>query len=81
MPHVVFGRMVEPGEVPEYNRKEMNARRIGQACFVVYLGLDASAEELGLRGYDTFLRKDSNNRNQYRTCGAIETHTDFSALC
>ena len=25
MPHVVFDRMVDPKEVPEYTRKEMNA--------------------------------------------------------
>ncbi|MBQ6797783.1 MAG: NAD(P)/FAD-dependent oxidoreductase, partial [Oscillospiraceae bacterium] len=78
MPHVVFDRMVDPKEVPEYSRKEMNARKIAQACVTVYLGLDASAEEIGLKGYDTFMREDPNNRNQYNSSNAIETHKDIT---
>lgn len=78
MPHVLFDRMVDPSEVPEYDRKAMNARKIAQACFTVYLGLDQSAEELGLKGYDTFMREDPNNRNQYNSSDKIETHKDIT---
>lgn len=78
MPHVVFDRMVDPAEVPEYDRKAMNARKIAQACVTVYLGLDASAEEIGLKGYDTFMREDPNNRNQYDSSDCIETHKDIT---
>lgn len=78
MPHVVFDRMMEPENVPEYDRKAMNARKIAQACVTVYLGLDASAEEIGLKGYDTFMREDPNNRNQYDTSDRIETHKDIT---
>ena len=78
MPHVVFDRMVDPKEVPEYDRKAMNARKMAQACVTVYLGLDASAEEIGLKGYDTFMREDPNNRNQYASSANIETHKDIT---
>lgn len=78
MPHVVFDRMVDAKEVPEYDRRAMNARKLAQACVTVYLGLDASAEEIGLKGYDTFMREDPNNRNQYATSDAIDTHRDIT---
>ena len=78
MPHVVFDRMVDPKEIPERNLKMMNAQRIAQAAFIVCLGLDATAEELGLKGYDTFLRSSPDNHKQYLACDSIETHKDFS---
>ena len=78
MPHVVFDRMVDPGEIPERNLKMMNAQKIAQAAFIVCLGLDATAEELGLKGYDTFLRSSPDNHKQYLSCDSIETHKDFS---
>ena len=78
MPHVVFDRMVDPKEIPERNLKMMHAQKIAQAAFIVCLGLDATAEELGLKGYDTFLRSSPDNHKQYLACDSIETHKDFS---
>ena len=78
MPHVVFDRMVDHSEIPERDLKSMNARKLAQAAFTVYLGLDASAQELGLKGYDTFLRHDPDNHNQYLSSGSIDTHKDVT---
>ena len=83
MPHVVFDRMVDKNEVPEYDRKKMNAQRLAQAAFTVYLGLDASAEEIGLKNYDTFMRYTPDNRKQWESSNSIETHKDITVtnLC
>lgn len=78
MPHVVFDRLVDHGEVPKRDRQLMNARTLGQAVFTVYLGLDASADEIGLKNYDTFMRVDPNNHNQYLSSDKIETHKDIT---
>ena len=78
MPSVVFDRMVEHSEVPERSRRLMNAQRLAQAPLTVYMGLDASAEELGLKGYDTFLRHNPDNHQQYLSDSSIDTHRDFS---
>ena len=78
MPHVVFDRMVYPSEIPERNLKMMNAQKLAQAAFTVYLGLDASAEELGLKNYDTFMRHTPDNRKQYLSSDRIETHRDIT---
>ena len=78
MPHVVFDRMVDHEKIPERNLKMMNAQKLAQAAFTVYLGLDASAEELGLKNYDTFMRHTPDNRKQYLSSDRIETHRDIT---
>ncbi len=37
MPTVVFDRMIDKSEVPERERKLMNARKLAQSAFTVYL--------------------------------------------
>jgi prolycopene isomerase len=77
MPTVVFSRMVDESEVPERDRRLMNARKLAQSAFTVYLGLDASAEELGLKGYDTFVRSTGDTLKQYEGAASIDTHRDY----
>jgi prolycopene isomerase len=55
IPHRVFGAMVKPREVPTQELKRGNARKIGFSAFGVYLGLDKSPEELGIRDYSLFI--------------------------
>ncbi len=83
MPHVVFDRMVDHNEIPERDLKAMNARKLAQAAFTVYLGLDASAEEIGLKNYDTFMRYTPDNHEQFLSSDSIETHKDITVtnLC
>lgn len=81
MPHVVFDRLVDPAEVPTRDKKSMNARRLAQAAFTVYLGLDATAEEIGLKDYDTFMRYTPDNHAQWLTSDKIETHRDITVTC
>ena len=83
MPHVVFDRMVDHNEIPERDLKAMNARKLAQAAFTVYLGLDASAEEIGLKNYDTFMRYNPDNHAQFLSSDSIETHKDITVtnLC
>lgn len=77
MPTVVFDRMVDPEEVPERDRKLMNARKLGQCCFTVYLGLDIPYEELGFKAYDTFVRSTGDTHQQYLNSATIEGHKDY----
>ncbi len=81
MPNTVFDRMVDPEEVPKRDRQALNARRLAQAAFTVYLGLDASADEIGIRDYDNFMRYAPNNHDQWLTSDNIETHKDITVTC
>ena len=76
MPHVVFDRMMDPAEVPEHDKKLMNARDLASTCITVYLALDIPYEELGFKAYDTFLRHTGDNHIQYDTSAEIASHKD-----
>ena len=72
IPHVVFDRMVDHSEIPERDLKAMNARKMAQAAFTVYLGLDASAEESGIspeRSWDMMAQRLQAMRLADTVCG------------
>ncbi len=55
-PTNVFSKLVYPeSEVPSTAYKNIRSRKMGFSLFVVYLGLDASPEELGLTDYSYFI--------------------------
>ncbi|MFB0920685.1 MAG: NAD(P)/FAD-dependent oxidoreductase [Oscillospiraceae bacterium] len=64
MPHNVFN-MSEPGKIPQTDLKLANAREFGISVATIYLGLDCTAEELGIEDYTVFVMGDANPRKQY----------------
>jgi len=65
-PTLVYNRLVHPqSEVPGAALKYVNAHRHASAGFVVYMGLDVSAEELGLDDYTYFIADDMDTENIY----------------
>ena len=77
MPTVVWDRLVDPAEVPEREKKLMNARKLAQNCFTIYCGLDIPYEELGFKAYDTFVRTTGDTLQQYNNAATIEGHKDY----
>lgn len=66
IPHNVFN-MSDPDKIPEQNLKLANAREFGISVATVYLGLDCTAEELGLTDYTVFIKSHPDPRTQYDT--------------
>ncbi len=64
-PDDVFSRMIDKDEVPEFEIKKANARDLALSFFTVYLGLDKSAEELGIKDYSVFLEPYADAERQY----------------
>lgn len=77
MPTVVWDRLVDPSEVPEREKKLMNARKLAQNCLTIYCGLDIPYEELGFKAYDTFVRTTGDTLEQYNNAATIEGHKDY----
>lgn len=77
MPDTLFGKMMDRDCIPERERRALNARKKAQAAFTVYLGLDASAEEIGISGYDTFVRSSANPAEQFKNSFSIENSHDY----
>ncbi len=64
-PHVVYGKLMDPDTVPEKARKLTNFRKLAGRGFTVFLGLDASPEELGLKDHNYFIYDTSDSVKQY----------------
>lgn len=71
-PHNVFSTMLEEDQVPEQALKLANAREFGLSFATVYLGLNRSAEELGIRDYSVFVERYGDSRKQHDDCFTLE---------
>ena len=66
IPHNVFN-MSDQSVIPEQNLKLANARDFGISVATIYLGLDCTAEELGLKDYTVFIQNHPDPRVQNDT--------------
>ncbi|MBD3193441.1 MAG: FAD-dependent oxidoreductase [Candidatus Lokiarchaeota archaeon] len=65
-PTLAYNKLIYPqSEVPDIAYKEVNARIHGMSAFCVFLGLDASVEELGLDEYSYFIMEDMDTSAVY----------------
>ncbi|MBR0415148.1 MAG: NAD(P)/FAD-dependent oxidoreductase [Clostridia bacterium] len=55
----------EQSAIPKSAVKLANARKLGMTFVTVYLGLDASADELGIEDYSIFISSSTNSRRQF----------------
>ncbi|MFX1570715.1 MAG: phytoene desaturase family protein [Promethearchaeota archaeon] len=79
---LVYNKLIHPkSEVPEIAYKEVNSRIHGLSAFVVYLGLDASAEELGLNEYSYFIMDDMNTENLYNQWNELRVPKGQATVC
>ena len=81
-PTLTYNKLIHPkSEVPEIAYKEINARRHGVSTFVVYLGLDATADELGLTDYSYFINNNMNTDELYESLNNLETPKVQATIC
>ena len=81
-PSLVFNRLIEPQkQVPRRARRLIASRRHGVSTFVVYLGLNASAEELGLDAYSYFISPHMDTETIYEATGRLEPPLMQAAVC
>lgn len=59
----VFARS-DAKKIPERDVKLANARTFGMSVATIYLGLDATADEIGIKDYTVFVANDGNARAQ-----------------
>lgn len=62
-PEIVYSKLLDDRSlVPVFERKKANARRYGLRAFSVYLGLDATPEEIGISDYTVFIGTTSDSK-------------------
>ena len=65
-PDFVYGKMIDSDKVPKKAKKLTNSRELALQLFTVYLGLDATLDEIGgLDAYSNFIAPCSNTRKQF----------------
>jgi len=81
-PTLVYNKLIYPkSEVPEIAYKEINARRHGVSTFVVYMGLNATAEELGLEDYSYFINKSMDTDELYSLLNELKAPDVQATIC
>ena len=80
-PSTVFGSMIDKKQITVRDRKKTNSRELSGRGFCVYLGLNRSAEELGLKDYSYFIYPDMNTEKQYHLMERPETNGVQNTIC
>lgn len=67
-PTLIYNNLIYPKtEVPEIAYKYVNARKHAISCFVVYFGLNATAEELDIKNYSYHIFDNMNTQEIYQS--------------
>jgi prolycopene isomerase len=80
-PNAVFGEMLDEAEVPERQRRMVNARRFGGRAFVLYLGLNRTAEQLGLSDYSYFIYESLDTVKEVARARDFNDHPMQATVC
>ncbi|MBO7389422.1 MAG: NAD(P)/FAD-dependent oxidoreductase [Oscillospiraceae bacterium] len=80
-PTMVYANMCPPEVVPERMVKLHNAREYSARMFVVYIGLDKSAEELGLHDYSVFMPESADSVREYQSGKTIKDNYNMVSVC
>jgi prolycopene isomerase len=81
-PTLVYNKLIFPeSERPEIGYKFINARKHAISCFVVYLGLNKSAEELGLKNYSYVISDNMDTKQIYDSFGKLECPAIQASIC
>ena len=81
-PTLTYNNLIHPkSEVPEIAFKQINARTHGVATIVVYMGLDTTAEKLGLKDYSYFICDTMDTDQLYDSLINLEVPKVQATLC
>ena len=83
-PDIIYGKMLPPHMVPEYEKKKSTARnkQYGGRMLTAYFCLNKSPEEIGIKDYCIFLPEHSDSVKEYENIMKGYDHNNYSIfLC
>ncbi len=82
-PDLIYGNMMDKKLIPEREKKLSAARdrKLGARMFTCYLGLNKTAEELGIKDYSIFLPGTCDSVKEYESLKKIDTNNYSIFLC
>ena len=79
-PDKVYGSMIDAAEVPKRAIKLVNSREHALSFVTVYLGMNKTAEELGIESYSNFIAPTSDSNEQQRMASNTHDYQGFSIM-
>ena len=80
-PHLVFGKMLEKKAVTEQMVRATNSRTFAGRGFSLFLGLNRSAEELGITSHNYFIYDTADTVKQYDMMRKVSTNHVQATVC
>lgn len=81
-PNAVFGDMMDGGkDLPEAHVRAVNARKIGARGFCCYVGLNKTADELGVNEYSYFIYETADSVKEQELSGTFRDHPMQATIC
>ena len=74
MPVSVYGKMVDKKDVPLWQVKKANFNKLAGRGFSIFLGLNKTPQELGLKDYSYFIYDYLDSNKQFETMKSISNH-------
>ncbi len=79
-PDKVYGSMIDAAEVPERAVKLVNSRELALSFVTVYLGMNKTAEELGITAYSNFVAPVSDSNEQQRRASNTCEYSGYTIM-
>ena len=73
-PYNAFNKLIDRKEVPTHQLKNFNAKKLAAKGFAVFLGLNKSPEELGMKNHTYFIYDTADTKLQSDMCHSRETN-------
>ena len=80
-PHLVYGKMLEKKAVTEQKVRAANSRTFAGRGFTLFLGLNKSAEELGITSHNYFIYDTADTVKQYDLMRKVSTNHVQATVC
>lgn len=80
-PTTCYTKMIKSKDVPVSAFKRTNARSFGARGVCVYLGLNRTPDELGIKDYNTFITDTTNSNKQFELMRTLKTNNAEAAVC
>lgn len=80
-PHLVFGKMLDKKSVTEQIVRATNSRKFAGRGLTLFLGLNRSAQELGIKSHNYFIYDTADTVKQYDLMKKVSTNHVQATVC
>lgn len=80
-PYTAYTKMIKRQNVSDAEIKRVNASTFGARAACVYLGLNRSPEELGIKDYSVYITETANTQKQSKLMRSIDSNNTLIAVC